>query len=94
MKTFKLENQPEFYQLSIHLNNMKVYWHKNHASKRIFCDQKYAFTTKNILEAMTPSIVNYSRRFSPLHFRCQQLMDYYGQEVIANYIKAVYDKAG
>lgn len=93
MKTFDLTHQPEFYQLSIHLENLSNYWHPMNTN-RMAQDQFYSFDVKDILEALVPSIVYYSREMFPLHFRAQQILHYYGHDTVANYVKFVYDKVG
>lgn len=79
---FKLSNEPVDYQLTVHFSNLV----------------QYADSTKPVLNAVNDicrfesciAIYLNSRKTSPIHFRCAQLISHYGKDVILNYIKMIY----
>ncbi len=96
---FKLGNKPVAFQLTVHISNMVSYWNADNRSGR-HKDDIGSYTEDEVLKAID-YFANakhyrgiYKRSRSPLEFRCQQIVDIYGKNVILNYLNEVYHAVG
>lgn len=84
--TFALANQPVSMQLSFHIQNMKHMFNRNN-------QQYISYSTSEVLSALTKVNVEVDVHLDfehPIYFRAAQVVSFYGETAIKNYIEMIY----